>query len=661
MKKLTAGDPETKSADIVGSNIEALRSLFPEAFGEGGVDFEVLKQLLGAAVDERDERYGLSWHGKRRARQLALIPSSGTLIPCPEESVGWDSTQNLMIEGDNLEVLKILQKSFGGKVKMIYIDPPYNRDADVIYNDDFTDPVKNYQMLTGQIASDGRKLTSAAEASGRYHTEWLNMMFPRLRVAHSLLQKNGVIFCSIDDAEVAHLRIMMDEIFGQENFVAELIWEGANKNDARQVGVCHEYVLIYARNRESVEREWGLNKEGVEPVLREVARLKKLHGADHETASAELAGWFRANKAKPAFANRRFRNIDDRGAYKEDDPTAPGGRKFELRNPLNGKVIPLRPNRGWSFDQEEFNRLVEEKRITFVTETTIMVRRYLHETDKLTPPSVFYQPARSASERLNRLMGAAVFDYPKDEAIIQKFVQMACGDQSGSIVMDFFAGSGTTAHAVLMQNAADSLDRRFILVQLPEMLDESRPEQKIAAEYCLGLGRPRNIAELTKERLKRSAASITAASGSSPNDNGFRVYKLAPSNIRSWQPNASDLEGTLLANAEHLVPGRTEADVLTELLLKLGLDLCVPIARREMAGKTVHSVGGGVLMVCLADGLNQQVVEALAHGIVCWRRDLAPAGDTRVVFKDSGFADDVAKTNMAAILQQNGITDVRSL
>lgn len=237
IKKLELNDPDTKSADVVAGNVEALKTLFPEAFTEGRIDFEVLKGLLGAAVDERDEKYGLNWHGKRRARQIALTPSTGTLLPCPDESVDWDTTQNLMIEGDNLEVLKLLQKSYAGKVKLIYIDPPYNRDADVIYPDDFTDSVRNYQMLTGQLDTDGRKLTSASEASGRFHSEWMSMMLPRLRLARSLLRNDGTIFVSIDDAEVAHVRLMMDEIFGAEKFIAELVWEGANKNDARQVGI----------------------------------------------------------------------------------------------------------------------------------------------------------------------------------------------------------------------------------------------------------------------------------------------------------------------------------------------------------------------------------------------------------------------------------------
>jgi adenine-specific DNA-methyltransferase len=290
-----------------------------------------------------------------------------------------------------------------------------------------------------------------------------------------------------------------------------------------------------------------------------------------------------------------------------------------------------------------------------------MVRRYLHETDKLTPPSIFYQPARSASERLGRLMGAAIFDYPKDERILQKFIQMASGDDPSAIIMDFFAGSGTTAHAMLLQNLADGRARRFIMVQLPEALSPDRTDQAIAAKYCDDVGKPRNIAELTKQRIKRSAEKIRQENAGWDGDAGFRVFKLAQSNICAWDPDTADLENSLLKNAQHLIQGRTEKDVLYELLLKLGLDLCVPIEVKTIAGKTVHSIGGGALIVCLDDGLTKDVVEELANGIVAWRVALAPAVATRVVFKDSSFADDIAKTNMAAILHQNGISDVRSL
>ena len=661
MKKMANGDPETRSADNVDQNMEKLKALFPEAFTEGKVDFDVLRQLLGGAVDDSEEKYGLNWHGKRRARQLALTPSTGTLRPCPEDSVDWDTTQNLMIEGDNLEVLKLLQKSYAGKVKLIYIDPPYNRDADVIYPDDYSDGILNYQILTGQVGSDGRKLTSAAETSGRFHTDWMNMMLPRLSVARALLRKDGTIFVSIDDTEAAHVRLILDEVFGSENFIAVLVWEGANKNSASQIGVCHEYVMVYAKHLDSVARDWKLEKEGVDPVLREVSRLQSAHGTDYGAASEELAGWFRANKAKSAFAHRRFRKIDARGAYKEDDPTAPGGRIFELKNPRNGKIIPLRPNRGWSFNQKAFDRLAEEGRVTFVTEESVMVRRYLHETDMLTPPSIFYQPTRSASERLNQLMEAQVFDYPKDESIIEKFAQMATRDDPGAIVMDFFAGSGTTAHSVMSLNSSSDSQRRYILVQLPEQLHVEKKAQTAAVNFCESHSVPCNVSELTKERLRRAANKIKEENPNYEGDLGCRVFKLDKSNIRAWDPAPDDLEGALQAAIDHIKPGRTEQDILYELLLKLGLDLCVPIETHAIADKTVHSVGGGTLIACLDECITSEDAEPLAAGIADLHAGIQHVGETTVVFRDSAFANDIVKTNVAAILDQRGLASVRSL
>ena len=668
MQKLTSNDPETKSPDLAAENLAKLKALFPELVTEGpdgvSVNLDVLKDLVGdKTATEAEEKYGLNWHGKRRARQLALTPSTGTLRPCTDESVDWETTKNLMIEGDNLEVLKLLQKSYAAKVKLIYIDPPYNTGKDFVYPDDFQDNIKNYLELTGQTGEGGAKLSSNTEASGRFHTDWLNMMYPRLKLARNLLRDDGVIFISIDDGEVAHLRIACDDIFGEENFIAEIVWEGANKNDAKQIGVVHEYVLVYSRHRDVVPSEWSLKKEGVEPVLAEVARLRSVHGTDYEAASTDLAGWFRAMKATPSFGLRRFRYIDGRGAYKEDDPTAPGGRRFDLKNPKTGNIIPLRKNRGWGFDQTEFERLVSEGRISFVTEASIMVRRYLHETDSITPPSVFYQPARSASERLSDLMGGAVFDFPKDEEILRKFVEMATsgGPEDSSVIVDFFAGSGTTGHAVLQQNALDNGSRRYILVQLPEPLDPENKDQKLAADYCDKLGKPRNIAELTKERLRRAGKKIREENPMFAGDLGFRVFKLATSNIRAWEPDREKLAKTLEESIDHLKGDRTETDILFELLLKLGLDLPVPIETRAIADKTVHSIGAGSLLVCLSLSIPQADVEPLALGVVAWHRAMNPAGETTVVFRDSAFADDVAKTNLTAILDQHGLKTVRSL
>lgn len=670
VEKIEPGAPESQSADLRAENLARLKALFPELVTERQVDgrtvpavnVDVLKSLVGdSTVTDADEKYGLNWHGKRAARQLALTPSTGTLRPCRDESVDWDTTQNLMIEGDNLEVLKLLQKSYAGKVKLIYIDPPYNTGKDFVYPDNFQDSIKNYLELTGQVEG-GRKISSNTEASGRFHTDWLNMIYPRLAIARNLLRPDGCIFISIDDVEVARLRQVCDEILGPENFVAEVIWEGANKNDARQIGTVHEYVLVYARNREALPREWGIRKEGVDPVLAEVARLMELHGQDYERASEELAGWFRAMKATPSFLLRRFRYIDAKGAYKEDDPTAPGGRKIDLVDPRNGNIIPLRKNRGWGFDQKEFDRLVSEGRISFISATSIMVRRYLHETDRLTPPSVYYQPARSASERLATLMGDEVFDFPKDESVLAKFVEMATdAADKDCIVMDFFAGSGSTAHAVINQNISDGGRRRYVLVQLPEPLSEDSEQQRVAAEYCARLGIEKSISSLTRQRLRRVRETVLAQYPDQHPDIGFRAFALDSSNIATWSSTPSDLEKSLFEHLDNVDGTRSDEDVLYELLLKLGLDLCVPLSTREIAGKTVNAIGGGVLIVCLDKVIAASEAESLALGVADWSKELSPAGDVACVFRDSAFENDVAKTNLAAILEQHGIAKVRSL
>lgn len=672
MQKIEPNSPEAQSADLVADNLAKLQAMFPELVtetnGVAAINVDVLKALVGdATAYDGDEKYGLNWHGKRKARQIALTPSTGTLRPCPEESVDWETTQNLMIEGDNLEVLKLLQKSYAGKVKLIYIDPPYNTGQDFVYPDKFHDSLENYQKLMGWREIDGEKTSSLAsrrnsEASGRFHTDWLNMIYPRLLLARNLLRADGVIFISIDDKEVAHLRAVCDEVFGGENFVAELVWEGANKNDARQIGICHEYVLVYARNRESVPREWAVKKEGVDAVLKEAKRLVAIHGEDFLAASDALAGWYRAMKATESFAHRRYRFIDRRGVYKEENPTAPGGRRFQLYDPRNGNPIRLRANRGWAFDQEEFNRLVDEDRIRFVTESSIMLKLYLHETNESTPPSVFYQPARSASERLSKLMGEEVFDFPKDELVLQKFIEMATSPSEGDcLVLDFFAGSGTTAHAVLEQSIKDQQSRKYILVQLPEPLDSTNKDQEPAATYCDQNSLNRTIAELTKERLRRVGKKLSSEYPENALDLGFRVFKLDTSNIRAWHPKTSDLKTSLFDHLEHLEDGRSSDDILYEILLKLGLDLCVPIEVREIAGKQVNSVGAGVLIACLDESIKASEAEALALGMAAWREEQGTVGDTTAVFRDSAFENDIAKSNLAAILEQHGIKQVRSL
>ncbi len=538
------------SPDINAERLAALKRLFPDLFSnEGRLNVDELKKVVDPALVTESERYDFRWYGKTASKREAFTPSRAALIFDPARSVNPDKAGgNVIIEGENLEVLKLLNCAYRERVKCIYIDPPYNTGNDFVYSDRFAEGQKPYWELTG-ITENGVKTDTNAESDGRFHSNWLSMMHSRLLIARYLLRPDGVIFVSIDDKEVQNLRRVMDDVFGDENFIAQMVWEGAFKNDARQIGVSHEYVVVYARDKILQPSEWSVAKDAVEPVLDEVTRLKDKYGEDYEAATNALAAWFQNNKATPSFAHRRFRYIDKRGVYKEDDPTAPGGRKFELKNPKTGKTIPLRPNRGWAFDQDTFNRMVDENRISFITEDTIMARRYLHETDRMTPQSVFYQPARSASERLNKLFGAMVFDYPKDEKVVRQLIEMSTSEDS--LILDFFAGSGTTAQAVMDLNKVDGGNRRFILVQLPELTAED------SIAYKAGYKR---ISDITVERAKRVIKNIRKDADSLlPGDAqrqfadslGFKVYTLAKSRFPRVE-FAPDPEKTEAENVEAL-------------------------------------------------------------------------------------------------------------
>ena len=649
IKKLDLHDPDTKSADVVAGNVEALKALFPEAFTEGRIDFEVLKGLLGAAVDERDEKYGLNWHGKRRARQIALTPSTGTLLPCPDESVDWDTTQNLMIEGDNLEVLKLLQKSYAGKVKLIYIDPPYNTGKDFVYPDNFQDNIKNYLELTGQTGEGGKKLSSNTEASGRFHTDWLNMMYPRLKLARNLLREDGLLFISIDDNEVDNLLKICGEIFGEENFCGCFIWEKKKKPSFlnANMGSVTDYIVCFAKRRAaSPPFAAGTVEDG-----------KKYPFNNAGNGIKTLT--FPAHSVKFTMPDQTIRAQD----------MSEGNIKTELLNNVvvvagnNSNDFQLRGE--WRYSQAKLTEFVQTGAEIVISKIPFRPN-YINRSGELKKSANFLSHRTNgvptnedATEEIRQIFDTDVMSHPKPSGLLKYLVRTVTADDD--VVMDFFAGSGTTAHGLWRQNLEDGGARRFILVQLPEPIDPENLESKAAFDFCRAHKLLPTIAEICKERLRRTAKGIKEANSLFHGDLGFRVFKLAPSNIRAWEPNAADLEDSLLKNAEHLVQGRKEQDVLYELLLKLGLDLCVPIEAKTIVGKSVHSIGGGALIVCLADGLTKDVVEPLSAGIVSWRKELAPAVDTRVVFKDAGFADDVSKTNMAAILSQAGISDVRSL
>ena len=639
MKKITAGDSASRSPDLIAGNLEQMKALFPEAFTEGRVDFDVLKQLLGGTVDEREEKYGLNWHGKRQARRLALTPSTGTLRPCPEDSVDWDTTQNLMIEGDNLEVLKLLQKSYTGKVKLIYIDPPYNTGNEFIYPDDFTDAIRNYLTLTGQTDHNGRRLSTNTEASGRFHTAWLNMMYPRLKVARNLLAEDGCIFISIDDHESNRLRTVCDDIFGEENFICTIIWQKvfSPKNTAATFSEDHDYIVVYAKHKEF----W---KPGLLP--RSEQNIGRYKNPDDDPRGPWMSGAIQA------------RNYYSKGQYQV---TSPSGKEFS--NPKGTY---------WRFSPGKFSELDADNRIWWGEsgDGVPRLKRFLSEVKRGVVPQTLwkYEDVGHTQEAKEELLRFVEFEHTenvlnsvKPSRMIRKILKIATSVDQDDIVLDFFAGSGTTGHAVFAQNQQDNGNRRFILVQLPESLPVRETN---ATTICdLAKSRLRAVADDLESAERKSSSSGGGLDRMSEceEDHGFRVFHLDTSNIRAWRANRDDLEVRLFDSIEHINSDRTEDDILYELLLKLGLDLCVPIERRAIAGRAVRSVGAGSLIACLAENIASDEVEPLGLGIADWHAELEPAGDTTVVFRDSAFADDVAKTNLTAILEQRGLGNVRSL
>ena len=635
IQKIEAHSPEAQSANLVADNIEKLKALFPELLTEtvvngqtsAALNIDVLKALVGdATVTDSDEKYGLNWHGKRKARQIALTPSTGTLRPAKDESVDWDTTQNLMIEGDNLEVLKLLQKSYAGKVKLIYIDPPYNTGKDFVYPDNFQDNIKNYLELTGQTEG-GSKITTNTEASGRFHTDWLNMIYPRLKLAKNLLNSDGVIFISIDDGELSRLKNICDELFGEENFVSVFAWEKrTNRENRKSVSSRHDYIVCYCKD--------------------------KLYLS---TAIGKLP------MTEKALSNYKNPDNDPRGLWKSDPATAQAGHgtksQFYTLTAPNGKRHDLESGRCWLYTQPVMELAIKEGRIWFGRDGNGVprIKTYLEAKDRgLTPESIWFADDvgtnESAKNRLKELFDEkAVFDSPKPVELIKQMILLSAPN---GIILDFFAGSGATAEATIQQNMEDNGKRRFILVQLPE----KTPIDSQA--YISGY---KKISDITKDRIQRVINRIRLSRQSVSCDLGFKFLKLDTSNIRAWKPNGNDLKTSLFDNLEHIEPERSNDDVLYEVLLKLGLDLCVPMEAQQIAGKTVHSIGGGALMTCLDAHIGVADAEGLALGMAQWREAQGTATETTAVFRDSAFENDVAKSNLAAILEQHGIKHVRSL
>jgi len=611
-----------KTPDLAEENIEKLRQLFPDVFTEGKVNFEKLRQVLGNYIETSKERYNFTWNGKAKALRLAQTPSLGTLRPCKEESKDWDTTQNLYIEGDNLEVLKLLQKSYHNKVKMIYIDPPYNTGKDFVYPDNFTDSIENYKIITGQVDEEGKSISSNSETSGRYHTDWLNMMYPRLRLVRNLLTDDGVIFISIDDNEVDNLKKICNEVFGEENFVACVVWERAYSpvNLKKHFSENHDYALCYAKS---------IN-------------------------NCICNGLKRSDDT-----NDRYKNPDNdpRGEWKSSDLSVGPiiqEKVYEIVTPSGRKVFPPQ-GYCWRLTKERFEEFVADNRIWFGEDGNNVpsIKRFLSEVkDTITPMTVWKYSevghSQDAKQKLIKLFdGKACFDYPKSVELIKRMIELY--SNNNSIILDFFSGSATTAHAVMQLNVEDGGKRKFIMVQLPEPTDEKSEAYK--AGY-------KNICEIGKERIRRAGEKLKEEKGLEAQnlDIGFKVLKLDNSNIRKWQPDYENLERSLADYIDNYVAGRTELDVVYEIMLKLGLDLTYSVDEHTIADKKVYSIGYGMLLICL----DQAITTEVAHGVLELVKKLAPE-TTRVVFKDNGFKTDSNKTNIKEILKCGGIAEFITL
>ncbi|MFL0460972.1 site-specific DNA-methyltransferase [Kytococcus sedentarius] len=668
----------TRSEDAAAANLEALRALFPSVVSESGVDVEALRDLVGDDSVEAGgvERFGLAWPGKAAARRAAYGSTTKTLVPLPEESVGWDETGNVIIEGDNLEVMQALQKSYAGKVGLITIDPPYNTSRDFVYDDDFGMTKGDYAAASGQVDESGARLRSTTEFGGRRHSAWLSMMYPRLVLARSLLAEGGSIWITLDHTENAHCRVICDEIFGAENFVGEVSWQKtwSVRNDALNFSSAVDSVIVYRKSE-----DFSMNK------------LPRTHEMDAKYSSPD----------------------GDSVPWQAIIPTAGKantnqGMVYAIQNPFTGEMLYPPVGRCWAFSPDRVFRVLNEwvpyrreviddaaRRAAicrtgaslvksdvpaFVVDIPLpdAARMAANRRDQGEWPELFFtrggEGGLSRKHYLKADAGRAVsdlwlhgevghtagatkelaklfpegqpFDTPKPVKLIQRIVQVAA--QPDDLVLDFFAGSGTAAEAVMAQNAADGGSRRFMLVQLDEATDSE--------EFG-------SIIDVTRERVRRAGRKVVEEAGlqGAELDTGFRAYRLTESGIRPWAGDAGDLATQIQNAVENLDPGRSEEDLVVEMMLRLGLELTEPVETREIAGSTVYSLGAGALYLCLADGVDRERGQRLAGGIVAWRAEENPVSESQVILRDSGFVDDGAKLNTAATLVQGGFPTLTTI
>lgn len=688
-----------ESMNIIEDNIEKLKTIFPEVFTENKIDFEKLQAVLGNYIETENERYNFTWNGKQKALRLAQTPSTGTLRPCKEESKNWDSTKNLYIEGDNLEVLKLLQKSYHNKIKMIYIDPPYNTNEDYIYPDDYKDNLQNYKKITKQIDEDGNPISTNQDRIGRYHTNWLNLIYPRLRLARNLLKETGVIVIHIDEHEVYNLIKIANEIFGEDNSLGFITWDKKNpKGDATAIAVQHEYLLVYAKNKSEIKDKSELvkPKKNAAKILNKAKQLyncigKKLIPNDLkeiikkynlpdtlgnqykkeytlEDANIDLKEWIKKQDFSDGEA--AYSQIDENGdVYQTVSMSWPNKKKapddyfIPLIHPITNKACPV-PDKGWRNPPKTMNELLENELIIFgKDETTQPRRKYLLKENMFENIPSILSFGGSDEELLKELN--IPFDNPKPHKFAKDLISYFVKDKD-DVVLDFFAGSATTAHSIMQLNFEQNSNLKYILIQFPEFtfdLIEGNEKPKINAKKAYDAGY-KNICEIGKERIRRAGEKIKEELktqnqqlklGEEPKklpDIGFKVFKLDTSNIKKWNGNAGNIEEELQASIWNYVDGRAELDIVYEIMLKCGLDLTYKTEEIKITDKTLYSIGSGAMFVCMDNNITQDVADKIVE-----IKDKNEIEEPVVVFRDNGFKDDSTKTNIKETLRTAQIKD----
>ncbi|MGL5651786.1 MAG: site-specific DNA-methyltransferase [Paraclostridium sp.] len=622
-----------QSMDLTQNNLDNLKQLFPEVFSDGKIDFDKLRMVLGDSIEMDEERYEFKWNGKSNSIKISQTPSTGTLRPDKESSKNWDTTENLYIEGDNLEVLKLLQKSYFGKVKMIYIDPPYNTGKDFVYKDNFRDNIANYKEMTNQTTK------ANPETNGRYHTDWLNMMYPRLKLARNLLREDGVIFISIDENEQANLKKLCDEIFGEVNFIANVavVNNLKGRSDDEYIATAHENLIIYRKSYKFKTYGIPMPQEYLsEYNLEDEVGKYRLLGLRKRGTNSKRED--RPNMYYPFYYNQKSNTISLNKTSDEDIEILP-----KLSDNTDGR---------WRWGKDTALERINELAVKYISirgEYDIYQKDYLERygETRIVKSKSFLSGSEFSSDSgtisFKEIMPNKIFTNPKPIGLIKYCLNQ--GSRNNDIILDFFSGSSSTADAVMKLNSEDDGNRKFIMVQLPEVTDEKSEAYKEGYK---------NICEIGKERIRRAGEKVVFESGKTDLDIGFKVFKLDNSNIKEWSPSYDELAMTLEEMTDNLKSGRSKEDLLFEVLIKMGIELTTPVNEVNIDDKKIYNIGMGSLVICLEDEITENIIKEIPK----YKSEFM---DMKVVFKETGFKTDSQKMNTIQNLKQFGITDVRSV